>query len=189
MNYWCFLALFFIKLVAAVSGAVIQADRFGKVFADQGSLPAKCYNPSGNTCDWYRQCFERHFPCQHGSYSYAIGFAEHYCEKYDKMYNTFSSKGKKWIDAVRKCLQVDLASLLKSSKAMTCKEIQIYAFKSHVPCYHTPDPSQPQISFCHLPFLDWMRAFHTIKTSFLKVPLESVQGAIGTLKACIKRGK
>ena len=182
MNCRCFWALlFFIKLVY---GAVSQAD----LLLDD-DLPNKCYNPSGNTCDWYRQCFEKQFPCKHTSYPYAIGFAEHYCEEYNKMYNKFTSDGKKWIDAVRKCLQVELVALMKSSKAMTCKEIQTYAFKSHVPCYHTPNPSQPQISFCRLPLVDWLRVTYTIKTSFIKVPLASVHGAIGTLKACIKRGK
>ena len=190
MNCRCFLAfLFFIKLVATVSAAVIQADYFGKVLAGQGNLPAECYNPSGDSCEWYRQCFEKRFPCQHTSHPYAIGFAEHYCGKYSEMYNKFSSGGKKWIDAVRKCLQVELVPLLRSSKAMTCEDVQTYGFKSHVPCYQTPDPSQTQISFCRLPFLDWLRASYTIKTSFIKVPLESVKGVIGTLAACIKRGK
>ena len=172
---------FFIILVYV---AVIQAD----LLSDEGLL-ADCYNPSGSTCDWYRQCFERKIPCQHTSYPYAVGFAEHYCKEYGKVYKKFTADGKKWIDAVRKCLQVELVPLMKSSKAMTCKEIQTYAFKSHVPCYHTPNPSQPQISFCNLPFVDWLRVTYTIKTSFVKVPLTSVHGAIGTLIACIKRGK
>ena len=190
MSNRCFLAfLIFIKLVATVSAAVVQKDFSWKIFADQGNLPAKCYNPSGDTCDWYSQCFEKRFPCQHTSHSYAIDFAEHYCEKYGKMYNKFSSDGKKWIDAVRKCLQVKLVPLMKSSKAITCEEIKTYGFKTHVPCYQTPDPSQAQISFCNLPFRDWLRAAYTIKTSFIKVPVESVKGAIGTLTACIKRGK
>jgi hypothetical protein len=46
MNCRCFLALlFFIKLVAAVSGTIVQADGH---FAIQVNLPAECYNPSGN---------------------------------------------------------------------------------------------------------------------------------------------
>jgi hypothetical protein len=46
MNCRCFLALlFFIKLVAAVSGTIVQADDH---FAIHVNLPAKCYNPSGN---------------------------------------------------------------------------------------------------------------------------------------------
>ena len=60
--------LFFIILVYV---AVIQAD----LLSDEG-LPADCYNPSGSTCDWYRQCFEKKIPCQHTSYPYAVGFAE-----------------------------------------------------------------------------------------------------------------
>ena len=187
MNTRCLLALvFLIKLVSTVLGThVIQPD----FLEDQDNLPAECYNPTGQSCDWYRQCFEKLLPCEASSYPYAIGFAQHYCEEYGKMYNKFSSDGKRWIDAVRKCLQVKLVPLMRSSKPFTCKEIQNYAFKSHVPCYHTPDPSQTQISFCHLPFRDWLRAFNTIKTSFLKVPLASVRGAIGTLIACGKRGK
>jgi hypothetical protein len=42
MNYQCFLALlFFIKLVAAVSGTIVQADDH---FANQVYLAAECYN-------------------------------------------------------------------------------------------------------------------------------------------------
>ena len=42
MNCQCFLALlFFIKLVAAVSGTIVQADDH---FANQVYLAAECYN-------------------------------------------------------------------------------------------------------------------------------------------------
>ena len=75
--------------MATVSVTVVKADYLGEVWEDQGNLPAECYNPSGDSCDWYRQCFEKRFPCQHTSYPYAIGFAEHYCEKYGKMYSKF----------------------------------------------------------------------------------------------------
>ena len=28
------------------------------------SLPSKCYSPSGDSCDWYRNCLEKKYPCE-----------------------------------------------------------------------------------------------------------------------------
>ena len=27
-------------------------------------LPPECYSPSGDSCDWYRNCLERKYPCE-----------------------------------------------------------------------------------------------------------------------------
>lgn len=153
----------------------------------EDQLSADCFAPFGANCDWYRKCLEKRYKCEQTPFPYAISFAEHFCLKFDKMYNSFTAKGQNWVDATRKCLQVALVPLLNpSSQEPTCQEIRTFAFNSHTPCYVSP---APQISVCRLPFLDWLRVFHTIKSAFIKVTIPSVQGAIGTLKGCIKQGK
>ena len=76
------------------------------------ALPASCYSPAGDSCDWYRNCLEKKYPCEATTNAYAITFAEKFCKLYNDHYSKFSSDGRKWINAVRKCLQVSLVLLL-----------------------------------------------------------------------------
>jgi hypothetical protein len=67
MNCQCFLALlFFIKLVAAVSGTIVQADDH---FANQVYLAAECYNVGNavTTILNYNPSGNIYVPC-HGGY-------------------------------------------------------------------------------------------------------------------------
>lgn len=153
----------------------------------EDQLASDCFNPSGENCNWYKECLEKRYQCEKTSYPYAISFAEHFCSRFGTMYNSFSAKGKQWIDATRKCLQVALVPLLDPSKVPTCKEIRRFAFKSHTPCYVTPSPQGP--SMCDLPFTDWLHVFHTIKSAFFKAAIPSIQGAFGTLGRCVSQGK
>ena len=135
------------------------------VFAQHGwattSLPAECYNPSGNSCDWYRDCLEMKYPCESTSNPYAIRYAETFCKLYHKRYSLFSSDAQKWIDGVRKCLQVTLVPLLSSLPKPTCQEIRKKAFASHTPCYLNPGKDVPSI--CDLGCHEYFKIFWTIK--------------------------
>ena len=51
----------------------------------------------------------------------------------------FSAPAAEWINAVRKCLQVELAPLLRlCRRPPSCQEIRKTAFQSHEPCYFNP---------------------------------------------------
>ena len=58
-------------------------------------------------CAWYRSCLEKEVPCSGKDGDYAIADGEKFCNKYTFSYSSFSSDGQKWVDAVRKCLQVN----------------------------------------------------------------------------------
>ena len=62
--------------------------------------------PHGRDCTWYRRCLEKQIPCSGKTGDYAIAYGEKFCQKYTSAYSDFSQNGKKWVDAVRKCLQV-----------------------------------------------------------------------------------
>ena len=140
------------------------------------SLPAECYSPAGDSCDWYRNCLEKKYPCEHTSNAYAIRYAEKFCMLYDKRYSSFSLDGKKWVDGVRKCLQVALVPLLRPWKNPSCEQIRKTAFASHTPCYLHPDKDVPSI--CDLDCSEYFKIFWTIKGSFteLDTAWESVKG-------------
>ena len=140
------------------------------------SLPAECYSPTGDSCDWYRNCLEKKYPCEDTSNAYAIKYAEKFCRLYDKRYSLFSKDGQKWVDGVRKCLQVTLVPLLRPWKNPSCKEIRQTAFASHTPCYLHPDKDVPSV--CDLDCWEYFKIFWTIKGSFtaLDTAWESIKG-------------
>ena len=72
-----------------------------------------CFSPRGDDCQWYGECLEVRYPCQGTGDGYAIEFAEKFCNLYSTNYNDFSTEGQSWIDAVRKCLQVELVPSLR----------------------------------------------------------------------------
>lgn len=98
------------------------------------SLPQQCYSPSGTSCGWYRNCLEKRYPCEATSNGYAIRYAEKFCKLYGDRYSLFSIDGRKWVDGVRKCLQVALVPLIRPWKNPSCQEIRKTAFASHTPC-------------------------------------------------------
>lgn len=162
------------------------------VFANQGwarsrggaSLPAKCYTPSGKSCDWYRECLEKKYPCESSSSPYAIRYAEKFCNIYNKRYSLFSSSGQKWIDGVRKCLQDVLVPLLRSAITPTCRNIRQTAFSSHTPCYLNPGKGAPSI--CDLGCYEYFKIFWTIKGSFTAsdTAWESIKGLWNIGRKC-----
>ena len=140
------------------------------------------YSPSGDSCSWYRNCLERKYPCKATSNAYAIRYAEKFCMLYDKRYTLFSADGQKWVDGVRKCLQVVLVPFLRPWMKPTCQEIRKTAFASHTPCYLRPGKGAPSV--CDLGCWEYFKIFWTIKGSFteLDTAWEPVKGMwnIGT---------
>ncbi|XP_061164374.1 uncharacterized protein LOC133173407 [Saccostrea echinata] len=128
---------------------------------NQTQLPNHCYSPSGGDCSWYSDCLERRFPCQEMQQtSYAINYGLKFCNLYEEHYQSFSTEGQQWIDAVRGCLQVALVPLLRPFLTITCGEIKEKAFNSHLGCYTNPIKNAP--SFCDLSFMDKWRIFYTV---------------------------
>ena len=78
------------------------------------TLPSACYSPSGNgSCNWFRDCLYRKYPCQDSSNSYAIRYAERFCSLYDQSYPLFGNNGRTWMKAAGKCLQLSLVPLIR----------------------------------------------------------------------------
>ena len=162
-------------------------------------LPPECYSPSGDSCDWYRNCMERKYPCEATSNGYAIKYAEHFCKLYSENLEKFSQIGQNWVNGVRKCLQVSLVPLLRPwVDDPSCKEIREKAFASHTTCYLDPGDSVPSV--CDLDCSDYNRIFWTIKGSFVKVGTlwESLKGMwnisvkcgrFASIKKCFRKPK
>ena len=131
------------------------------------SLPQECESPKGDSCDWYRNCLEKRYPCEDTSNAYAIKYAEKFCRLYENRSSLFSPEGRKWVDAVRKCLQVSLVPILRPWYKFSCEDIRQWAFDSHTPCYLDPDEGAPSI--CDLDCQDFFKIFWTIKGSFIQL--------------------
>ena len=125
------------------------------------SLPSFCYSPSGSSCQWYGSCLERKYPCRGTAYDDPLRYAEEICWLYDRRKSIFSSDGRKWVDGVRKCLQVELVPLLRPWNNPTCQEIGKTAFESQVSCYMKPDEGVPSI--CDFDCKEYLKIFWVIK--------------------------
>jgi hypothetical protein len=159
--------------------------------------PKDCLNPDGASCNWYRDCLESRYNCEEPvpgfseNYSpYAIKYAEKYCLLYDQNYAQFSINGRKWVDEVRKCLQVNLATIMSSEVSvlntleqnyLVCSYIKEKGFDSHVPCYLKPSNISNDISMCNLDCSDMNVAFKTIKSAFLPFVGEFWKSLLGAL--------
>ena len=147
-------------------------------------LPSWCYSPSGEKCSWYTDCLEQRYPCKDTEASYAVAYAQKFCDLYTDHYSHFSWKGQKWVDSVRKCLQVKLVPILRPYRTQTCQQIKDTAFASHSGCYVHPEDG---MSFCDLNLRDKFFVFWTIKSAFVDTYSESMKGLSKTLEDCLKR--
>ena len=74
-------------------------------------LPSRPYHPRATVhqvlhATGTESASKKRHPCDSSSYPYALTFAEHFCEVYGKHYSWFTRDGQRWVDGVRKCLQV-----------------------------------------------------------------------------------
>ncbi|XP_031555157.1 uncharacterized protein LOC116292059 [Actinia tenebrosa] len=127
-------------------------------------LPPQCFKPSGSSCDWYRDCLDKKYPCEASGYPYALAYADKFCKLYDTRKSLFSPEEWKWVSGVRKCLQEALVPVLRQTTKATCKEIRKKGFESHAPCYLKPDKNIPSI--CDLGCDVYFKVFKVIKGSF-----------------------
>ncbi len=94
-------------------------------------LRGRCFHPERTGCEWYRECLEKRHPCGDSPYSYALDYAEVYCEKYHRRLKYFSAEGQQWLNMTAYCLKMDLVPYLYTSAVpRTCNEIQQVAFAS-----------------------------------------------------------
>ena len=152
-------------------------------------LPPHCYSPGGEDCSWYRDCLEVRYPCEATDDSYAIDYAEKFCNLYSSNYNDFSIDGRAWIDGVRKCLQVALVPSLRPWVRKTCKDIRRDAFDSHVDCYITPASGVPGI--CELSCADIWKSFWLVSFeggAFSSAPIETGKQMLSVMVGCFTSG-
>ena len=147
-------------------------------------LPAWCHSPDGTSCSWYRECLSKAYPqCKDDDDEYAIKYAEKFCTLYDEKLKDFSTQGKNWVNAVRKCLQLKLVPVIDATRQKTCTELKSAAFETHTPCYLDPEPSAP--SYCDLSVGDRLRVFWTIKSAFVDAFGPSLKGLYDVMTGCI----
>jgi len=140
------------------------------------SLPQQCYSPTGNSCYWYRNCFEKKHFCKPPSNAYVIRYAERFCRVFEEQQPKLSADTQKWMEAVRKCQQIDMVPLLRDSRNHTCNEIREQALASYTECYL--NPGEGAKSICDVFCWEHFKIFWAIKRSFLKLDTawESLKG-------------
>lgn len=153
------------------------------------TLPSQCYSPSGTDCSWYHHCLERKYKCNGTEDNFAVEFATKFCNLYSRSNQDFSQDGQKWMDAVRKCLQVSLVKTIRPYLHYSCKDVNRIAFDSHTQCYVYPDLHYRSISICNLGAADYFPVFWTIQSSKVMSTDSSrrtMKRMFETLKGCSK---
>ncbi len=151
------------------------------------TLARECYSPSGDDCNWYRDCLEARYPCEGTEDGYAIEFAKKFCDLYTESLSKFSSQGIMWIDGVRKCLQVVLVPFLREFVRPTCADIKQKAFDSHSRCYLEPGLGVPSI--CDLSIYDLCASFCTVNcisgsSAFIMEKIETGKQMLDVILGC-----
>ncbi|XP_053373226.1 uncharacterized protein LOC128546540 [Mercenaria mercenaria] len=146
------------------------------------ALPVWCYSLSGRNCVWYRDCLEKHYPCKGQDNSYAIDFSEKFCKLYEQQFTKFNQTGLLWIDAVRKCIQVNFSPVLRIFAHNTCQEIKTIAFDSHSKCYRYPGQEKPSI--CDLSAGEWWQVFWTLKGAVMQAATTSFKQMLDVIQTC-----
>ncbi|XP_060565644.1 uncharacterized protein LOC132724720, partial [Ruditapes philippinarum] len=146
------------------------------------AIPNWCFSPSGTDCSWYKDCLEKRYPCKEHGNSYALDYAEKFCNLYQDHYEEFNNIGQEWIDAVRKCLQVKLVPILRPFVMATCESIRQQAFESHSGCYLHPDVGKPSI--CDIGGVNWARIFWTVKSALIQDATATLKQMLDVVEAC-----
>jgi len=115
------------------------------------TLSPECYSPRRDDCNWYRNCLNVLYQCQHSFNGYAIKLAEKFCKLYYS--NHFNSTARVWIDGVRDCIQVKMVSYLRPWVDRSCTDIQSVAYD----CYL--NPSTQLSGICSLSLRDMLKVF------------------------------
>ena len=112
--------------------------------------PYNCLSPSGSDCKWYKLCLEKQYQfCQNHQYEYAITHGLHSCNVFLESLSEFSADTKAWMNATRKCLQVNLVQYLYDETKLDCKTLYLRAFETHSDCYLNPGNDR-SVSICEL---------------------------------------
>lgn len=147
-------------------------------------VPVDCFFPKENDCDWYRRCLEARIPCESTKHRYALSYAERYCKLFNANYDMFSNDAKRWIDAVRKCLQQSLVHVLFPQSTVSCETLKKMAFYTHTHCYLRPTSS---IYMCDLSPFDFLKISWVIKKGFLTDFSDMVNGSGSIFKECFSK--
>lgn len=95
--------------------------------------------PSGSSCDFYA-CAGEALGCDSENFLAKVGYK--YCEKYRTTEGQFSPQGQRWLQAIRLCLQEELAV-----NQLSCENSATLGWQSHLTCYDA-------LHFCSLPRQD-----------------------------------
>ena len=142
-----------LSLIGLVAGQTPSSHKPGDLItpAEREQIKTLRSHISKSDCEFYHEYDKLFDYC--GTGGYAIGFGYHYCEQFREQRSEFQQP--EWQDAVRSCLQTSLLDFTERLVAYpTCKQISDAGFNSHQKCYVSPDPKNPELSWCNLPFMD-----------------------------------
>ena len=147
-------------------------------------LPSWCYSQNGTECKWYKECLNKAYPACEIENRYSINFAETFCELSDQNLTGFSSQGKQWLNAARRCLQSKLLPFIRRTSVPSCIYLRAKSIDEYTQCRLNPGQSLP--SYCSLPVKDRLIEFWHIRlnTDFDATYEPGLKNILDIMKEC-----
>ncbi|PVD34636.1 hypothetical protein C0Q70_05913 [Pomacea canaliculata] len=147
--YYCYYQCM-LEVYDKESGAVSSDCQCTSTSTPSPTLSSECYSPSGTDCGWYLTCLERKLGCSGGLDSYVMAFSQKLCALAEGKDTGVTETGLKWLNATRRCIQVELAPLLLPYESFTCSDVSAHAYEKQAGCYSKPYQSDYGICRCRL---------------------------------------
>ncbi|KAF8431690.1 hypothetical protein L210DRAFT_2899200 [Boletus edulis BED1] len=126
---------FFPVLLGLFTVGVLAQDLVLVPPSSRASTHSTCANPPMDQCAFYANCLESRYQC--GPDGYAIGYGQHYCQKFSDNRGMFDAQGQQWMISTMHCLQLALVgdAIDATPPASDCQALRDQAFASHAGCY------------------------------------------------------
>jgi hypothetical protein len=142
----------------------------GPTYADL----AACHSPVADDCSFYRRCLESSVDC--GEDGYPLRFGERLCNMFLRTDDEFSPAGRRWLRAIRRCLQDELVFAVDAP--LECNALEDRAYDAHSRCY-----TDPHHSICDLSLGDRFRLTELLGKELLNArAFEQIQAVVA---ACL----
>ena len=137
------------------------------------------------SCEWYKRCLAKHLPgCADDDKEYAVNYGYKFCSAFTEQANTFSARGKLWIEKTKLCLQSALVRTMEKPTS-NCTIVRADAFDSHPECYVNPDLEDPTLGICNLVHTSPSDVFQILRiTRSALFSAESAKQIVETAQKC-----
>ncbi|XP_025087341.1 uncharacterized protein LOC112560011 [Pomacea canaliculata] len=111
-----------------------------------------------------------------------MAFSQKLCALAEGKDTGVTETGLRWLNATRKCIQVELAPLLLPYESFTCSDVSAHAYEKQAGCYSKP--YQEESGICSVSSADFWKIFWRTRDTLGLSFVESLLGLLKTKLSC-----